>query len=81
MPGAERDGKGNLREMSVEGVAVTQQHAETKGQQHAETKGQQHAETKGQQEAKQKSTTENLQCSENHGVSADYSEIIDDLSL
>ena len=52
MPGAERDGKGNLREMSVEGVAVTQQHAETKGQ----------------QEAKQKSTTENLQCSENHGV-------------
>jgi len=74
MPGAERDGKGNLREMSVEGVAVTQQHAETKGQQHAETKG--------QQEAKQKSTTENLQCSENHGVgSADYSEIIDDLSL
>ncbi len=59
MPGAERDGKGNLREMSVEGVAVTQQHAETKGQQHAETKG--------QQEAKQKSTTENLQCSENHG--------------
>ena len=74
MPGAERDGKGNLREMSVEGVAVTQQHAETKGQQHAETKG--------QQEAKQKSTTENLQCSENHGVgSAYYSEIIDDLSL
>lgn len=73
MPGAERDGKGNLREMSVVGVAVTQQHAETKGQQHAETKG--------QQEAKQKSTTENLQCSENHGVSADYSEIIDDLSL
>ena len=73
MPGAERDGKGNLREMSVEGVAVTQQHAETKGQQHADTKG--------QQEAKQKSTTENLQCSENHGVSADYSEIIDDLSL
>ena len=74
MPGAERDGKGNLREMSVEGVAVTQQHAETKGQQHAETKG--------QQEAKQKSTTENLQYSENHGVgSADYSEIIDDLSL
>ena len=74
MPGAERDGNGNLREMSVEGVAVTQQHAETKGQQHAETKG--------QQEAKQKSTTENLQCSENHGVgSADYSEIIDDLSL
>ena len=74
MPGAERDGKGNLREMSVEGVAVTQQHAETKGQQHAETKG--------QQEAKQKSTTENLQCSENHGVgSAEYSEIIDDLSL
>ena len=69
MPGAERDGKGNLREMSVEGVAVTQQHAETKGQQHADTKG--------QQEAKQKSTTENLQCSENHGVSADYSEIID----
>lgn len=66
MPGAERDGKGNLREMSVEGVAVTQQHAETKGQ----------------QEAKQKSTTENQQCSENHGVgSADYSEIIDDLSL
>ena len=40
MPGAERDGKGNLREMSVGGVAVTQQHAETKGQQHAETKGQ-----------------------------------------
>lgn len=40
MHGAERDGKGNLREMSVEGVAVTQQHAETKGQQHAETKGQ-----------------------------------------
>lgn len=74
MPGAERDGKGNLREMSVEGVAVTQQHAETKGQQHADTKG--------QQEAKQKSTTENLQCSENQGVgSADYSEIIDDLSL
>ena len=74
MPGAEHDGKDNLREMSVEGVAVTQQHAETKGQQHAETKG--------QQEAKQKSTTENLQCSENHGVgSADYSEIIDDLSL
>ena len=74
MPGAERDGKGNLREMSVEGVAVTQQHAETKGQQHAETKG--------QQEANQKSTTENLQCSENHGVgSADYSDIIDDLSL
>ena len=74
MPGAERDGKGNLREMSVEGVAVTQQHAQTKGQQHAETKG--------QQEAKQKSTTENLQCSENHGVgSADYSEIIDHLSL
>ena len=74
MHGAERDGKGNLREMSVEGVAVTQQHAETKGQQHSETKG--------QQEAKQKSTTENLQCSENHGVgSADYSEIIDDLSL
>ena len=60
MHGAERDGKGNLREMSVEGVAVTQQHAETKGQQHAETKG--------QQEAKQKSTTENLQRSENHGV-------------
>jgi len=30
MPGAERDGKGNLREMSVEGVAVTQQHAEQK---------------------------------------------------
>ena len=60
MPGAERDGKGNLREMNVEGVAVTQQHAETKGQQHAETKG--------QQEVKQKSTTENLQCSENHGV-------------
>ena len=38
MPGAERDGKGNLRKMSVEDVAVTQQHAETKGQQHAEQK-------------------------------------------